>query len=134
MSGMRGRTVLVAVLGLMAAAPAWAEPSTPPELAPPPPVEPLPSSTPATPPPDGTGAVAPAPATVTSAKAAESAQSAFDVGTPMATPGERPAFYERAWFWTAIGVVAVTAVVILMSTSSQGPATPSTDLGSMRAF
>ena len=134
MSGMSGRLVLVAVAavvaGLMVATPAWADPSPPPELAAPPPVEPLP----ATPPPDGTAAAAPAPASVTSAKAPEPAPSAFDVGAPAPAPGERPAFYERAWFWTVLGVVAVTGFIILMSTSSQGPAAPSTDLGSMRAF
>jgi len=133
---MSGRSVLVVVAiaagvaGLMMAAPAWADPSPPPELAAPPPVEPLPASAPAMPPPNSTTA----PASVTSAKAPEPAPSAFDVGAPAAAPGERPAFYERAWFWTALGVVAVTGFIILMSTSSQGPAAPSTDLGSMRAF
>src|SRR5450432_4270600 len=46
-------------------------------------------------------------------------------------PSEAPIF-ERWWFWTAIAAVAVTAVVIVATSS--GPSAPHSDLGNMVAF
>jgi hypothetical protein len=40
--------------------------------------------------------------------------------------------FEKWWFWTAIAAVAVTAVVIVATSS--GPSAPRTDLGNMTAF
>jgi hypothetical protein len=48
-----------------------------------------------------------------------------------ATPDNSP-FYQRWWFWTAIGAFAVTAVVIIAASS--GPNAPKTDFGNMPAF
>jgi len=48
---------------------------------------------------------------------------------------QRPKVYEERWFWGAVGVVVITAaVVILFAVNSANPTTPSTKLGDMRAF
>lgn len=49
----------------------------------------------------------------------------------LAAPPPRP-FYKRYWFWSVVGVVALTATVILAA--STGPDRPVTTLGNMRAF
>ena len=48
----------------------------------------------------------------------------------------RPApFYQKLWFWGAVGVVVVSAVLItIASTGSSGPDAPATTLGDMHAF
>jgi hypothetical protein len=99
--------------------------SSSPELAAPP-VEPLSSAPP-------TAAAPPAPAPANTAPA-PAPPPAVDVGgaTASTTPAETPAFYERPWVWTIIGVVIVTTVAIMIG--SGGPTAPSTDLGSKRAF
>ena len=56
----------------------------------------------------------------------------LDQGPP-AAPGPVP-FYRKDWFWGTIGVVVLTAAIILFSAESPGPATPTTTLGDMRAF
>jgi hypothetical protein len=50
---------------------------------------------------------------------------------PTAPQKDQP-IYERWWFWTAIAAFAVTAVVIVATSS--GPNTPKTDLGNQPAF
>jgi hypothetical protein len=57
----------------------------------------------------------------------------LNAAPPPATPQDvdRPIF-ERWWFWTAIAAFAVTAVIIVATSS--GPNTPKTDLGNMPAF
>lgn len=57
--------------------------------------------------------------------------------TDLTAPGEpAPApdgpFYQKWWFWTAVGAFAVTAVVIVLASSDSGP--PWTNLGNMPAF
>jgi hypothetical protein len=61
----------------------------------------------------------------------------------LATPGElgalppaeeHPPLYKETWFWAVVGVVVLTATMITIGIASQGPATPKTDLGNMRAF
>jgi hypothetical protein len=48
---------------------------------------------------------------------------------------QRPKVYETRWFWGAVGVVVVTAAIVLaLGLSSRNPTTPSTKLGDMRAF
>ena len=42
--------------------------------------------------------------------------------------------YKQTWFWAVAAVVGLTAVMIVYGLSTQGPATPSTDLGNMRAY
>jgi hypothetical protein len=42
--------------------------------------------------------------------------------------------YKKPWFWAAFGVLALTAGLIIVSTSASAPETPKTDLGNMRAF
>lgn len=53
-------------------------------------------------------------------------------GAAAVPPAPAPHFYERWWFWTAIGAAAITTVVILAVASS--PGAPRTDLGNMPAF
>jgi hypothetical protein len=52
-------------------------------------------------------------------------------GTLRLRTSDTPIF-EKWWFWTAITAVAVTAVVIVATSS--GPSAPHTDLGNMVAF
>jgi hypothetical protein len=48
---------------------------------------------------------------------------------------KRPRVYETRWFWGAVGVVVITiAIVLVLSLNTNGPSTPSTALGDMRAF
>lgn len=91
-------------------------------------VQPLPPQ-PASAPPalDSVGALpaAPDPSAVSEAEAASV--------TPLpVAAAPAPHFYERWWFWTAIGAAAITTVVILAVAS--GPGAPRTDLGNMPAF
>jgi hypothetical protein len=53
---------------------------------------------------------------------------------PLPPPEERPPIYKQTWFWAVVAVVGLTAVMIGYGISSQGPATPNTDFGNMRAF
>lgn len=82
------------------------------------PVEPLPGAAPAP-----FAATVPAPSVY-------SATDAPPVG--VAAASERAPFYRRWWFWTAVGAFAVTAVVIIATSS--GPSAPKTDFGNMPAF
>jgi hypothetical protein len=78
-------------------------------LAPPAPITPLPAA---------------APSTVTEANGAT------DLSTGAPAPNEP--FYQKWWFWTAVGAFAVTAVVIVLASSDSGA--PRTNLGNMPAF
>jgi hypothetical protein len=105
--------LLVAVAGAGTAAAQTATAPPPP----PPPVEPL------APPPTGASPAAPLPAPTEPAL----------VAAPPA-PAQQP-FYSKPWFWSLVGLVVVTGVVIaLVSNSSSGVAKPDTTLGDMRAF
>lgn len=53
---------------------------------------------------------------------------------PLPPPEEKPPVYKQTWFWGVAAVVGLTAVMIVYGLGTQGPATPSTDLGNMRAF
>jgi hypothetical protein len=53
---------------------------------------------------------------------------------PLPPPDEKPPVYKQTWFWAVAAVVGLTAVMIVYGLSTQGPATPSTDLGNMRAY
>jgi hypothetical protein len=53
---------------------------------------------------------------------------------PLPPPEEKPPVYKQTWFWAVAAVVALTAGMIVYGLATQGPATPSTDLGNMRAF
>jgi hypothetical protein len=57
---------------------------------------------------------------------------ALDPGRPQTRPSSP--FYQRDWFWGAVGLVILTTAVILVSVASSGTDTPPTTLGSMRAF
>jgi hypothetical protein len=54
--------------------------------------------------------------------------------SPLPPPAEKPPIYKEIWFWAVVGVVVLTATMITIGLASQGPPTPSTDLGNMRAF
>jgi hypothetical protein len=87
------------------------------------------------------GPAAPSPAAAAPTALAPAAPAAGEPGatlgdgaaTPPPAEGDGP-FYKQAWFWSVVGVVVVTAVIVGFSASQQGPPTPSTDLGNMRAF
>jgi uncharacterized membrane protein len=49
-------------------------------------------------------------------------------------PEEHPPLYKETWFWAVVGVAVLTATMITIGIVSQGPETPKTDLGNMRAF
>jgi hypothetical protein len=107
-------------------APAAAPPAAaPPSAATPPPAAPEAAPAPAAPPP----AAAPPPSLAAPAPAAEP-------GTlpPLPPPEERPPIYKQTWFWAVAAVVGLTAIMIGYGLGTQGPATPSTDFGNMRAF
>lgn len=99
-------------------APFAAEVTAPPASNPAPVVEPLPLAPAPPPAPES----APTPTVVT-----------LDPPTTIAVaPESDPPIFEKWWFWTAIAAFAVTAVVIVATSS--GPNTPKTDLGNMPAF
>ncbi|MEA2699146.1 MAG: hypothetical protein QOI66_3417 [Myxococcales bacterium] len=146
-TGGKGATVLtrlvVAGLLVLASADALAQQgtTTPPPTTPPPApgtavpgvpggdvVVPLAPVGPAGTPPLETAPPAPA---VTAPAYAPSPAVPADVPAPL--PPDRP-FYKKRWFWGAVAVFALTAVVIVVATSSSGPNTPNTTLGDMRAF
>jgi hypothetical protein len=98
----------------------------------------------AAPPPDGPAAEAPAPSDANLAPPApisplpaappstvSEASGATDLSTPVEPTPEQP-FYQKWWFWTAVGAFAVTAVVIVLASSDSGA--PRTNLGNMPAF
>ena len=89
--------------------------------------------------PPATGTLAPA--SPPSPPAAPTLAPAPAVGPPLALEApaptaQRPApFYQKLWFWGAVGVVVVSAVLITIASSgSSGPDTPATTLGDMHAF
>lgn len=52
---------------------------------------------------------------------------------PSPPPDAPKPFYRKAWFWGAVGVVVVTAAIILIASQSEG-GPPDTHLGNMHAF
>jgi hypothetical protein len=55
--------------------------------------------------------------------------------TPQTPLAESPAFYQRWWFWTAVGVVAVGAGVgIYIAASGNAASAPNSTLGSQKVF
>jgi hypothetical protein len=98
----------------------------------------LPGSAPAAP---GPGTPAPAPAAglpaapPPAAPAATPALATVEPGAlPALPPEEQAPFYKQTWFWAVIGVVALTSIMVSIGVSAQGPKTPNTDLGNMRAY
>jgi hypothetical protein len=50
-------------------------------------------------------------------------------------PPRRVPFYQRHWFWGAVGVVVVTGMILFaVALSNADPVKPQTRLGDMRAF
>jgi hypothetical protein len=92
----------------------------PPGAAPIAPLAPLPSAAVPAPAPAGTTTTAP-----------------LVVSSPLPEPPapRHTPIYRKHWFWGAIGLVAVTGVVLLaVALANSDPSTPSTRLGDMRAF
>ncbi len=59
----------------------------------------------------------------------------LEAPSPAPAPPPRPPFYRRDWFWGAVGLVALTAAILLIATTaSTDQAPPPTTLGNMRAF
>jgi hypothetical protein len=123
--------VLVAfVAALCVSSPALAQTEPPPAASSPPPADAT-AAAPANvspPPPPAPPAAAPVPSPAPALIAAPGELSALP------PPEERPPFYKETWFWAVVGVVVLTATMITIGIASQGPATPKTDLGNMRAF
>ena len=121
------RAIGIGVLVLGVTTRALAAPAQPPTAetapAPPPSIEPLPAAE--TPPTAAT--VPPAIEPLPSAPVALEATAPAPVA-----PESDPPIFEKWWFWTAIAAFAVTAVVIVATSS--GPSPPKTDLGNMTAF
>ena len=53
---------------------------------------------------------------------------------PLPPTEDQPPIYKQTWFWALVGVVALTATMVTIGIASQGPATPNTDFGNMRAY
>jgi len=127
-------SVLVASIALPASARAQTEPpavsADAPAAAPA-----TPPGAPATPPPAAPETAPPVAAPPPAPLLAAPAPTA-EPGTlpPLPPPEERPPIYKQTWFWAVAAVVGLTAIMIAYGLSTQGPATPSTDLGNMRAF
>jgi hypothetical protein len=126
--------VFVAALGASSMAAAQTEPppagSAAPAAPAPPPAPPVAAPATAEAPPLAVPPAAPVPA---------AAPGPALVATPgelgaLPPPEEHPPLYKETWFWAVVGVVVLTATMITIGIVSQGPETPKTDLGNMRAF
>ena len=136
--GLASMSTILSLLVVSTAlpSPAWAQ------TVPPPVGAAAPAAPPATPPPPAAPApeAAPAPAAPPPTAAPPPSLSApipmAEPGTlpPLPPPEEKPPIYKQTWFWAVAAVVGLTAVMIAYGLGTQGPATPSTDLGNMRAF
>ncbi len=128
--------VMTLLIASLSGAPAWAQTEPPPVGAA------VPEAAPAAPPPaEAAPAPAPSVAPLPAAAAPPSLEApapapVIDPGAlpPLPPPEERPPIYKQTWFWAVIAVVGVTAAMITYGLATQGPATPSTDFGNMRAF
>lgn len=141
---MKGACAALAVV-LVVLAPGAARGDTPippdettgPAAQPSPPAEttPAPAGTPAAPP-EAVSPLAPTPEvggpTLTPDPAAVPPPSLEMPAAP--PPPPRKPFYRRDWFWGAVGVVVLTAGIVLFATSGSDAAAPRTTLGNMRAF
>lgn len=117
-----GAIVIVTLLGGIARAQSGPAASPPPAAAPAPttvPIEPLTAG-----PVNASPVVSPGPL-------AAPAPADAPLIVPAAAPDNAP-FYQKWWFWTAVGAAAVTTVAILIATS--GSSAPRTDFGNMPAF
>jgi hypothetical protein len=115
--------VVMALLGGIARAQSAPPTSPPPAAAPTPvPIEPLTAG-----PADAPPLVTPEPL----AAPAPAAPADAPLIVPAAAPDNGP-FYQKWWFWTAVGAAAVTTLAILIATS--GSSAPHTDFGNMPAF
>jgi hypothetical protein len=116
-------------------APLAPSPTEQPPSAAPPPVAPAPTMGASAPGDANVGppaAVTPLPsATNSPATGVGEAYAATDLSTPVTAAPHEP-FYQKWWFWTAVGAFAVTAIVIVLASSDSGP--PRTNLGNMPAF
>jgi hypothetical protein len=119
-------------------APAAVAPEPPPSVAAPAAPVPAPSSSPA--PASSSSSSSSSATTLTPVPPAEPAPTApvslaVEPGAlPPLPPEERVPMYKQPWFWAIVGVVALTAVMITIGVATQGPKTPGTDLGNMRAY
>jgi len=140
-SGRAGATLLGCVT-LFAASVARAQVEPPPATSPPPataapsappaaPAEPPPAAAPA--PPPATAPVTPLSPTMAPEPAAPPLVLSQRTET-YPQPHHQP-FYEKWWFWGAIGVVTVVlAIVVLTNLSSNENGPPDTTFGNMHAF
>lgn len=89
------------------------------------PVTPLPPAVPppAPPPPTGVGTTAPVALEATNPTSPPTTTPVVENSNPPA-PDERKPLYDRWWFWTAVGAVVATGVVIGIVASRHDPACP----------
>jgi hypothetical protein len=59
---------------------------------------------------------------------------ALDQPAPAGPVRQGKPFYRKDWFWGAIGVMVLTAAIVLVATSGSSADAPTTTLGNMRAF
>jgi hypothetical protein len=90
-------------------------------------------------PPASAAPIAPLAPTTGSAPAAAPAPALTATTAPLVLPAapapKHTPIYRKPWFWGAIGVVAVTGMVLMaVALANTDPSTPSTRLGDMRAF
>ncbi len=98
----------------------------PPAAPPPPPVTPLPPAAPppAGPPPTGVGATTPVGLEATNPTSAPASTTpVVETSTPPSSDEAKP-FYYKWWFWTAVGAVVATGIVIGVVASRHDPACP----------
>jgi hypothetical protein len=122
------------LVALQAPSPAQAQtepPPTPPGAAA---IPPAPAAAPTPPAAEPPLAAPPVPAAPPPAPAATTMMAAPGELAPLPPAEEKPPIYKQTWFWAVVGVVVLTATMITIGIASQGPSTPATDLGNMRAF
>lgn len=90
-----------------------------------PPVTPLPPATPApvSPPPTGVGATTPVALEATNPTSTATTTPIVENSAPAASDDQKP-FYYKWWFWTAVGAVVATGIVIGVVASRHDPSCP----------
>jgi tetratricopeptide (TPR) repeat protein len=98
--------------------------STEPPAATPAPVTPLPPANPPPPPPTGVGATTPVALETTNPTSPSTTTPVVENSGPPASDDRKP-FYYRWWFWTAVGAVVATGIVIgVVASSGHDPSCP----------
>ncbi|HXT99922.1 MAG TPA: hypothetical protein VN903_02955 [Polyangia bacterium] len=131
-------TVLATSVARAQTQPPPVDPAAPPAAVPPPAAAPAPAAAepPAAPPAGAPGApVAPLSPTMAPEPAGAPPLVLTERTEPLKTEPRPEPFYDKPWFWGALGVVVATVAIILVwniSSNRKGP--PDTTFGNMNAF